>query len=116
MQLDGARAGFLAETVDDELRGRCARLDVHPSGPLWGAGEITAGGDVAAMEAEATAAFAPWKAGLAAAGLRQERRALRVRVSDLQARIAADTLEIGFELPAGAYATAVLRELVRTAC
>ncbi|MEZ5585288.1 MAG: tRNA pseudouridine(13) synthase TruD [Candidatus Competibacteraceae bacterium] len=51
--------------------------------------------------------------GLAAAGLKQERRALRVRVQDTSLETpAAGTVVIGFRLAAGAYATAVLRELV----
>ena len=54
-----------------------------------------------------------WAAGLAAAGLRQERGPLRLQVLVLESRIAEEhLLEIRFDLPAGAYATAVLRELV----
>jgi tRNA pseudouridine13 synthase len=56
--------------------------------------------------------FGSWAAGLADAGLRQERRPLRLVVSGLDARLSRDLLELRFELPAGAYATAVLRELV----
>ena len=44
--------------------------------------------------------------------LRQERRALRLRVAELAAEREGDDLVLGFALPAGAYATAVLRELV----
>jgi len=37
---------------------------------------------------------------------------LRVRVRELAWRLDADVLELSFGLPAGAYATAVLREVV----
>lgn len=115
MQLDGSRASFLAETLDDELIGRCLAFDIHPSGPLWAAGEILTCGEVAALEQQAVDDFPVWTAGLAAAGQRQERRPLRLQASEMDAKITDDEmLEIGFELPAGAFATAVVRELVDT--
>ena len=45
-------------------------------------------------------------------GLARERRALRVAVRDLSWREEEDGATISFRLPAGAYATAVLREIV----
>jgi tRNA pseudouridine13 synthase len=113
MQLSGSHASFLAEALDDELMERCTAFGIHPSGPLWGAGELPTRGEVAAVEREVAEKFQAWTAGLAAAGLRQERRPLRVTVGALEAKTAPEhVLEIRFELPAGAYATAVLRELV----
>jgi len=112
MQLAGSRASFLAETLDDLLEQRCRAFDIHPSGPLWGAGEPSTAGEAAALERAVAAAFPVWARGLAAAGLDQERRPLRVTVEALETRFGDDALEIAFELPAGAYATAVLRELV----
>ena len=51
--------------------------------------------------------------GLIAAGVEYDRRALRVIVKDLQGQFLPDNiLELSFTLPAGSYATAVLRELV----
>ncbi|MCG6862735.1 MAG: tRNA pseudouridine(13) synthase TruD [Chromatiaceae bacterium] len=112
MQLAGSRASFLAEVIDDELRERCLAFDINPSGPLWGAGEMLTAGEAAALELQLAESFPVWTAGLAAAGLRQERRPLRLKVSALESLIGDDALELRFELPAGAYATAVLRELV----
>lgn len=52
------------------------------------------------------------RAGLEAAGLRQERRALRVRPSGMDwTRAAASVLRLRFTLPPGSYATALLAEL-----
>jgi tRNA pseudouridine13 synthase len=48
---------------------------------------------------------------LEAAGMRQERRSLRLAVRDLEARIEPDGVRLQFRLTRGAYATAVLREL-----
>ena len=59
------------------------------------------------------AGYSGWQAGLEAAGLKQERRALRLPVDDLLWQLpAADSLSLEFSLPAGAYATSVLRELL----
>lgn len=112
MQLAGSHASFLAQAVDDLLEERCRAFDIHPSGPLWGAGEALTAGQAEALESEVAAAFALWARGLAAAGLDQERRPLRLAVAALETKIEDDALEIAFELPAGGYATAVLRELV----
>lgn len=112
MQLDGSHASFLAEVLDDELIERCLAFAIHPSGPLWGEGEILTSGDVAEREQRLSKDFPVWTAGLAAARLRQERRPLRLQVGAMESLIADGALEIGFELQAGAYATTVLRELV----
>ena len=52
------------------------------------------------------------RAGLEAEGLKQERRALRLRPAGLAWRwLDDDALELAFALPPGAYATVVLAEL-----
>lgn len=113
MQLDGSRSHFLVgAAVDEELIERVRSYDVHPSGPLWGAGEVLTADRVANLEAGVAQRFRIWADGLAAAGLRQERRPLRLCPLGLELVRRADTAEIGFELPAGAYATAVLREII----
>lgn len=91
-----------------------AALRAHPTGPLWGRG---ARGGVAeealAFEAAALAGCEGWQAGLEAAGLAADRRALRVAPSNLDWEASADGgLVVRFSLSRGAYATAVLRELV----
>ena len=87
----------------------------QPTGPLWGrgsSGEVTA--QARAREQVAISGCAGWSAGLEAAGLEPARRALRVIPSDLDWESMPDgRLVIRFSLPRGAYATAVMRELVR---
>lgn len=112
--LDGSRSVFGPEPWSDTLAARLAAFDIHPSGPLWGAGELRPVS--AAREIEESALLsdpAPaLRAGLEAAGLKQERRALRLKPQQLQWRWLQDeTLELQFGLPPGAYATVVLREL-----
>lgn len=110
--LDGRNSWFIAEAGDADLAERMATLDVHPTGPMWGRGQPPGEGPGAALERQVAARFPILAEGLAAAGLEQERRALRVRVRDLDWHRDHDVLELSFGLPAGAYATAVLRELV----
>ncbi|HKK05157.1 MAG TPA: tRNA pseudouridine(13) synthase TruD [Gammaproteobacteria bacterium] len=114
MILDGRRSHFSVDVPDETIAARLAQFDIHPSGPLWGAGERPVDAEALTIEDAALAGYAPWCDGLAKAGLKQERRALRLRVDDLTWTVPEpDTLQLSFALTAGAYATAVLREIVR---
>ena len=112
MQLAGSRSHFSAQVVDEELRARTRAFDIHPTGPLWGAGDAPVSGVPEELEQAVAGRFEGWVDGLARAGLRQERRALRLRLDDLSAGWDDGALVLGFELPAGAYATTLLRELL----
>lgn len=112
--LDGSGSIFRVLEVTEDLPARLASLDLHPTGPLWGAGERGTGGRIDALERDIAEQFAPLARLLAEAGLRQERRALRLRVAEFQAAVEDEALVVAFELPAGAFATTVLRELVET--
>jgi tRNA pseudouridine13 synthase len=114
MQLAGSRSFFLAEAVDTNLLERVDRHDIHATGPLSGHGDSPVHGPSLALEQAALAEFAMLARGLAAAGLKQERRALRLSVANLDWEWPDDTtLKLAFSLPAGSYATSVLRELVQ---
>jgi tRNA pseudouridine13 synthase len=113
MQLDGSRSWFVAEVVDTEIRRRVAEMDIHPTGPLWGRGALPGKGEPAALEAAVGEGFAAWCRGLEGFGLDQERRGLRMRVSELTWHWTRDALEVAFRLASGCFATVVLRELVR---
>ncbi|AGA90122.1 hypothetical protein Thimo_1327 [Thioflavicoccus mobilis 8321] len=113
MQLAGSQSHFAAETIDEALCARTRAGDIAPTGPLWGRGAPLTSGTPAQLEGEVAAAFPLWVQGLEAAGLKHERRALRLTAKDLTWEWRGDDLlELAFELPAGAYATAVVRELV----
>jgi tRNA pseudouridine13 synthase len=113
--LDGSRSVFGPEPWSDELAARLAAFDIHPSGPLWGRGELRTTGAARRLEEAALAdADAPaLRAGLEAAGLRQERRATRLRPEGLAWCWLEEggALELAFSLPPGAYATTVLAAL-----
>ncbi|HEU0153380.1 MAG TPA: tRNA pseudouridine(13) synthase TruD [Arenimonas sp.] len=110
--LDGSQSVFGPEPIDAATRDRALAQDIHPTGPQWGLGELRSRDAVRALEESASAPFADLRAGLEAAGLKQERRALRVRVRDLAWRWPADgVLALSFRLAPGAYATELLAEL-----
>ena len=112
--LAGSHSVFGPAPMDDGLASRAEAFDIHPTGAMWGAGELRSTGEVHALEAGIASAFADGRFadGLARAGLRQERRALRMAVPDLRwDRPEPDCLRIAFSLPAGSYATALLHEL-----
>ena len=112
MILNGTRSFFVPACVDDTIRRRLAEGDIHPSGPLWGRGELPARAAARALEQAVADEHADLARGLVRAGLDQERRALRVIPQDLQAEWLEDaSLRLRFGLPAGSYATALLREL-----
>jgi tRNA pseudouridine13 synthase len=78
-QLDGSGSWFGPEAkVTAELAERLGRGDIHPTGPLWGAGEPPTSLEARAIEDAVAAAEPGLCSGLARFDLRQERRALRV--------------------------------------
>ena len=95
---------------------RLSLLDLHPTGPLWGEGESPAAGDIQALETAVVAAepsIAKW---LAEAGMKHERRILRLPIAGLSWHYPGpDILQLEFVLPTGCFATAVVRELVSLA-
>ncbi len=119
--LEGSRSVFGPEAWTEALAARLAEFDIHPSGPLWGLGGLRTTGTALAIETAALgdAQSLSLRAGLEAAGLKQERRALRLRpgVMDWEWRDdepesgAGQVLYLRFSLPAGCYATTVLAEL-----
>lgn len=112
MILNGTRSFFVPEAVDDIIRRRLAEGDIHPSGPLWGQGELPTRAATRALEQAVADEHPDLAHGLEQAGLDQERRALRVVPQDLQAEWLDDSsLRISFGLPAGTYATTLIREL-----
>lgn len=114
--LAGSRSWFGPEPFNAVLAERLARGDIHPSGPLWGQGEPPTQGEAGALERDIAAANSDLVAGLVSARMDQERRPLRLIPKDLKWRwLDDDVLELIFELPAGAYATVVVRELAASA-
>lgn len=106
--LDGTGSIFPVEEPDAELLQRCAELDLHPTGPLWGK-------DAGSSETERTIIeqFPELARGLEK-HTKASRRGLRLAVRDFSASLDAThcTLTLEFYLARGGFATAVLRELL----
>ncbi|MCF6325439.1 MAG: tRNA pseudouridine(13) synthase TruD [Gammaproteobacteria bacterium] len=114
MMLAGTQSIFPIETPDDEIKQRIHEHDVHPTGAMWGSGELVSALDVAALEQSAAEGEVLFCDGLKRAGLKQQRRSLRLMPKGLQCKqLEPQVVELQFELPAGSYATVVLRELFR---
>lgn len=112
--LDGSRSVFGPEPWNEALAERLARFDIHPSGPLWGAGVLRSVDRCAEIERQALAGETAHAlmAGLEQAGLKQERRALRLVPAALAWEWPEPAcLRLAFSLPPGSYATALLHEL-----
>ncbi|MEZ5536548.1 MAG: tRNA pseudouridine(13) synthase TruD [Thiolinea sp.] len=108
---EGGNAWF-ADDGSAELEQRLAAQEIHPTGVLWGRGVLASQGLVQALETEQAAQFPVFCAGLEKQGLKQERRALRIKISDLSCEVMDEaTLQLSFELPPGAYATVLLEQL-----
>jgi tRNA pseudouridine13 synthase len=92
---------------------RLAILDLHPTGPLWGEGPSAATGAAQAVEQALGERERDLCAWLAKAGLAQERRILRLPIGGLAWHYPQpDILQMEFVLPAGCFATVVVRELL----
>jgi tRNA pseudouridine13 synthase len=100
---------FKTEQVDDDISRRVAAKEIHPTGILWGKGNA----ELLPVEQAVIANNQELADGLVACGLEQDRRALRINVADLQWQFINEAmLSLSFTLPAGCYATAVLREII----
>lgn len=114
MSLDGTSSVFKAEEGDKAIAGRLSAGDIHPTGPLWGAGKLETHGQVGLLESDVADSNALLARGLEKEGLKQERRALRIQPMEFSySPDGEDALVLEFRLPRGSYATSVLRELIK---
>ncbi len=111
--LRGTHSVFSWSRSDTDLAARAAAGDLHPALPLWGAGDPLAGPgaglrQLRIIESDPAAGF------LVSCGLTLSYRATRVFADDFCWQFCDDgSLQLKLSLPAGSYATAVLKELVQ---
>ncbi len=109
-------ACFIVEDADLEAE-RARRFEISPTGPLFGCKMKFPTGRPLAMEEALLQAegLAPADFNLPG-GLRLEgdRRPLRVPVGYPDIQLDDDSVVLEFSLPKGAYATSVLREIMKT--
>jgi tRNA pseudouridine13 synthase len=110
--LDGRGSVFAVAALTPDLPARLAALELHPTGPLWGAGELLSRGQVLELEQQIGLQLPVACQFVVDAGLHQERRSLRLKVRDLTWVQDADGVVLRFWLRSGSFATAVLREIL----
>lgn len=86
-----------------------------PSGPLWGRGRSSVTERAAQIEKAVLAPFEHWCAALEHCGLHQERRSFVSTPRDLTYEHTTGQVILAFGLPAGEFATSVLREVAALA-
>ena len=109
--LEGSGSVFPVAEVDAELEARAARLDIHPTGPLWGKGSMQTGGEVQALEAAVAAGEPELAEGLERADMKAARRSLRMVPGAVDWRWEGEDLMLSLELGAGEYATGLLEAI-----
>jgi tRNA pseudouridine13 synthase len=105
---------FIASNLEAEKE-RAARFEISATGPMFGAKMRAPEGLAKELESAALA-----RAGLDEAALARfakwgegTRRPYRIKLGEPSVQADADGLVFSFELPPGAYATVVMRELTR---
>lgn len=105
------RQGLWGQTLPGDVMDDAGR----PTGPLWGRGRVISTDRAQALEMGVAERHAALCHGMEHAGLEQERRALVACPVGLSwAWPQADQLALTFSLPAGSYATSVLKEILHT--
>ncbi|MDG2306097.1 MAG: tRNA pseudouridine(13) synthase TruD [Candidatus Binatia bacterium] len=115
VRLEGSASGFVVEDVAAELL-RLKDGEIHRTGPLPGPKARPAGAAALALEERILADVGLTEESRAALGKHAPgtRRDLLVQPEDLEANASDGSLVLEFSLPAGAYATQVVREFCGT--
>jgi len=121
LMLAGTQSVFHLDAIDDDIIERFNTKDVDITAPMWGAGELMTTDKPKILEQQIADRNNEFSQGLPRFGLKQERRKIRLSINDAEINILESKPEnnsetrdvkICFFLPAGCYATTVLRELV----
>lgn len=136
LMLAGTQSVFHLDEVDDSIKQRFDEKDVDISATMWGAGELMTSAEPQVLEQQVADTHSEFSQGLPRFGLKQERRRIRLAIdgADIEvlptetqsnenksnepqknkstANELLSTVKISFSLPAGSYATTVLRELI----
>ena len=109
--------------ADPATKERCERLEISPTGPMWGASMMEASGTIGDLEREALEREGvppeplAWAAKTFGNHLAGSRRPLRVPVVDSRLESGVDDhggyIRCSFELQPGSYATTVMREVMK---
>ena len=109
----GKASGFVVDRPAAE-HGRWSQGIIHPSAPMPGRDGLAPAGEALVLEEEVLAGDRDLVDGLAEAGVDARRRPTRLTLEAGGWRMESRGLWLDFTLPAGAFATAVVRELIRS--
>jgi tRNA pseudouridine13 synthase len=112
MQLAGSNSFFCAQQIDIETSERLQQRDIYLSAPLWGKGQLASQSEALQFEQDLAQQHLTISQTLEDLGLKQERRAINLFPNGLEWSLTDDTLNLNFSLPAGTFATSILRELI----
>ncbi|WNC71455.1 tRNA pseudouridine(13) synthase TruD [Thalassotalea psychrophila] len=111
--LSGSRSIFSQDEVDEAITKRLAEKDISITAPLWGSGDIATSNQALNFEQDLASNYNEFCQGLAKFGLKQERRSISLFLESGQLEVIDDAIKLSFFLPAGCYATTILRELLQ---
>jgi tRNA pseudouridine13 synthase len=111
--LNESKRYFLADKIDFEIEKRCREFDIHPTGPLYGEGDLWPTEKAWEIEQGVLREYEKWCEALIDNSLKAQRRTFRVTPVDANCIRQDDSVVLLFTLPAGSYATSVVRELLK---
>jgi len=115
VQLDGSHSWFPADDATEaELNERIMAFDIHITAALWGEDEVQSTAQCAELENSMAVTQPEYQSGFINHRVKQDRRAIRSHPKEIHYEWQDDTLQINFKLQPGAYATSVLREIIRS--
>ncbi|MGS2719083.1 tRNA pseudouridine(13) synthase TruD [Paraglaciecola aestuariivivens] len=112
LQLAGSQSFFCMTEQHPSIMQRLAERDIFLTAPLWGQGQLASQLDALNFENNLATSHGQITQSLVKLGLKQERRAIQLFANELEWTRTDDTLNLCFSLPAGTFATSVIRELV----
>lgn len=121
LMLAGTQSVFHLDEVDDAIVQRFTDKDVDITASMWGAGELMTSAAPEELEQNIGSKHNEFSEGLPRFALKQERRRIRLIVKEAEIEVLDNeqendnvlpSVKICFTLPAGSYATTVLRELI----
>jgi len=113
INLAGSQSVFVADSNDRSLQTRYDQGDIHITGPLFGEGASMALESAQKKELQVIQTYRDYYEGLVAIKANSARRPMRVIPWQTELKVIdKKKLRLEFSLPAGAYATTVLREFL----
>lgn len=118
VQLSGTQSFFTVSEQDDleQMNRRFRDHDLSFTCPLWGRGDLHTSGSIADFELGCVDLYQPICQQLERLDMKQDRRKAICHPTQLSWKIENNCLMLSFFLPAGSFATSIIRELIDTEC